>query len=83
MWGTVPLLPVTVESDTWVPIKAVGSGGMGCKGGVVDGGGVVGASGGGDRHIYEEQKINEFTVGQLDTLNTNLSKEKILHGDGK
>lgn len=53
MWGgTVPLLPVTVGSDTWVPNKAVGSGGMGCKGGVVDGGRVVGTSGGGDKQTH-------------------------------
>lgn len=43
---------MTVESDTWVPNKAVGSEGMGCKGGVVDGGGVVGASGGGERQTH-------------------------------
>lgn len=49
-----------------MPNRAVGSGGMGCRGGVVDGGRVVGASGGRDRqtHIYKktiqqkQQKMN-------------------------
>lgn len=50
MWGvTVPLFPATVGSDTWRPNIAVGSGGIGCEWGVVDGGKVVGASGGVDR----------------------------------
>lgn len=67
---------------------------MGCRGGVVDGGGVVGVSGGGDRqtHIYkktttiqQKQQKKEFTCGKL-----HISKEqnklvygKTLYGDGK
>lgn len=51
-FGTVPLLPVTVGSEAWVSNSAVGSGGVGWRGGVVDGGGVVGASGGGDRRTH-------------------------------
>lgn len=47
--GTVPLLPVTVGSEAWEPNSAVGSGVMGCRGGGVGGGRVVGASGGGHR----------------------------------
>lgn len=40
LWGgTVPV------TETWVSNSAVESGGMGWRGGVVDGGGVVGASG--------------------------------------
>lgn len=57
--GTVPLLPVTVGSEAWVPNRAVGSGGMGCRGGVVDGGGVVGASGGsGQTDTYTQKQYN-------------------------
>lgn len=53
--GTVPLLPVTVGS------RAVGSGGMGWRGGAVDGGGVVGMSGGRrrDKHIDTKQYKNK------------------------
>lgn len=62
MWGgTVPLLPVTVGSEAWVPNRAVGSGGMGCRGGVVDGGKVVGTSGGGDRQTLIHKKKNATT----------------------
>lgn len=62
-WGTVPLLPVTVGSEAWVSNRAVGSGRMGGRGGVVDGGRVVGTSGGEERHIYtkpiqQQQKMN-------------------------
>lgn len=48
---------MTVGSETWEPERAVGSGGMGCRGGGVDGGRVVGASGGGDRqtHIHKNK----------------------------
>lgn len=58
--GTVPRFPVTAGSEARVPIRAVESGGMGWKGGVVDGGRVVGSSGRGvDRHtnIYKGQTI--------------------------
>lgn len=47
--GTVPVLPVRGGSEVQVPKKAVGSAGMGWRGGVVDGGRVVGAS---DGHMY-------------------------------
>lgn len=63
-WGTVPLLPVTVGSEAWVSNRAVGSGRMGGRGGVVDGGRVVGTSGGEERqtHIHktiqQQQKMN-------------------------
>ena len=66
MWGgTVPLLPVTVGSEAWVPNRAVGSGGMGCRGGVVDGGRVVGTSGGGDRQTHVH-KNNTTTKKRID-----------------
>lgn len=44
--GTIPLLPVRVGSEARVPKRAVGSAGMGWRGGVVGGGKVVGTSGG-------------------------------------
>lgn len=64
MWdGTVPLLPVTVGSEAWVPNRAVESGGMGCRGAVVDGGGVVGASGvGGNTYKNIQNKIHMGAV---------------------
>lgn len=47
-----------------MPNSAVGSGGMGCRGGVVDGGRVVGASGGVDRqtHTYENNTRTTTTT---------------------
>lgn len=48
--GTVPLFPsASAESEAGVPNRPVGSAGMGWRGGVVDGGKVVGAS---DGHMY-------------------------------
>lgn len=64
--GTVPLLPVTVGSEAWVPNRAVESGGMGCRGGVVDGGRVVGASGGGHRQIHIH-KNNTTTTTEMNS----------------
>lgn len=60
MWGgTVPLLSATVGSEAWVPTNAEGSAGVGCRGGVVDGGGVVRTSGGGDRQTHICKKNNK------------------------
>lgn len=53
--GTVPLLPASTESEARVPNRAVGSAGMGWRGGVVDGGKVVGAS---DGHMYTKNTQN-------------------------
>lgn len=79
-FGTVPLLPVTVGSEAWVSNSAVGSGGMGWRGGVVDGGGVVGASGGGDRqthtHIYAQTKRNTTKKISSQVGNHSFTEEK-------
>lgn len=77
--GTVPLLPVTVGSEAWVPNRAVGSGGMGCRGGVVDGGGVVGASGGGDRQTHTHKNNTTTTTTKMNQNGGSYT----LNNDGK
>lgn len=88
---------MTVGSEAWVPNRAVGSGGMGCRGGVVDGGGVVGASGGGDRqtHVYKKTpkqynknniKLNSHVgsyIFQRSKTNWSMAKHYMVMGNKK
>lgn len=64
--GTVPLSPVSAGSEARVPKRAVGSAGMGWRGGVVDGGKVVGTS---DGHMYTRKHSKSATEMRLSSLN--------------
>lgn len=63
-------------SEAWVPNRAVGSGGMGCRGGVVDGGRVVGASGGRERqtHIYQKKQKQKTIQQKQQKMNSHVGR---------
>lgn len=50
---------MSVGSEAWMPKRAVVSAGMGCKGEVVDGGKVVGASGSGHKRTRVQKQYNK------------------------
>lgn len=84
MWGgTVPLLSVNSRSDSRVPKRAVGSAGMGWRGGVVDGGRVVGTSGGAQMDTCT-QEIPQKTPTRMKLNSLNEKHTQFVnHWDGK